>query len=127
MDAFSIHGNIKAPARRIVSLAPSTTELLFYLGLGESVVGITKQCDYPASVGDIDLIGSFLIPDKKRILELSPDTIIGISSLHQHLPEIIQNEHIGVILFDYHSVHKNREKSFDFKKVFSIFGLKLFF
>jgi iron complex transport system substrate-binding protein len=104
MDTFSIHGNIKTPVQRIISLAPSITELLFYLGLGDSVIGITRQCDYPASVSGIDRIGSFLMPDIKRIFELSPDTIIGISDLHRHIPEIIPDKHIGVLLFDYYSV-----------------------
>jgi iron complex transport system substrate-binding protein len=104
MDAFSIYGTVKAPSQRIISLAPSITEMLFYLGMGDSVVGVTRQCDYPAAASDIDIIGSFLIPDKECILGLSPDVIIGISSLHQHMPETARNEHTGVILFDYHSV-----------------------
>ena len=104
MNEFSVHGDIRAPARRIVSLAPSITELLFYLGLGDSIIGVTRQCDYPASVRGINNIGSFLIPDTKRILELSPDTIIGFSALHQHIPEIIKNGQSGMLLFDYHSV-----------------------
>jgi len=104
MDTFSIYGSLKAPSRRIISLAPSITELLFYLGMGDSVVGVTRQCDYPAAARDRDIIGSFLVPDAKRILELSPDAVIGLSNLHRHIPEIIHNNHIGVILLDYHSV-----------------------
>jgi iron complex transport system substrate-binding protein len=74
--------------------------------MGDSVIGVTRQCDYPAAASDIEVIGSFLIPDKKRILELSPDVVIGISSLHHHMPEALQNERTGVILFDYNSVHE---------------------
>ena len=104
MSEFTIHGDIKAPAKRIVSLAPSITELLFYLGMGESVVGVTRQCDFPESVKGICSIGSFLKPDINRITELSPDVIIGLSDLHKHLPEIIDSGRIGYILFDYESV-----------------------
>jgi iron complex transport system substrate-binding protein len=103
MDAFSIHGNIKAPSQRIISLAPSITEMLFYLGMGSSVVGATRQCNYPEEVRNKEIIGSFLIPDTKRILKLSPDTIIGLSNLHKHMHEIIP-KNIGVILLDYHNV-----------------------
>jgi iron complex transport system substrate-binding protein len=103
MSEFYIHGGIKAPLRRIISLAPSITEMLFYLGLGESVVGVTRQCDYPAAVSGIENVGSFLIPDTERILELSPDAVIGIKDLHGHLPKVLR-DNIGVILFDYHSV-----------------------
>ena len=38
---------LKAPPQRIVSLAPSNTELLFALGLGERIAGVTTACDYP--------------------------------------------------------------------------------
>jgi iron complex transport system substrate-binding protein len=104
MESFSIHGDLKSPARRIVSLAPSITEVLFFLGMRDSVVGVTRQCDFPAEVKDIDNIGSFLKPDSKSILELSPDIIIGMNAMHRHITEMVRNEHIGVILFDYHRV-----------------------
>jgi iron complex transport system substrate-binding protein len=106
MDVFSIHGSINAPSQRIISLAPSITEMLFYLGMGNSVIGVTRQCNYPLAAGDIDTIGSFSLPDSKHILDLSPDTIIGLSSLHKHLPEIIKDDNMGVILLDYHSVQE---------------------
>ncbi|MCX6576440.1 MAG: hypothetical protein NTV82_08630 [Candidatus Aminicenantes bacterium] len=44
-------GNIftlKSPPRRIISLAPNITEILFGLGLGGQVVGVTRYCDFPA-------------------------------------------------------------------------------
>lgn len=104
MDAFSIHGNIRAPLRRIVSLAPSITEMLFYLGLGGQIVGVTRQCDYPAEVGGKEKVGSFLMPDTGRILEIAPDAVIGLGDLHRHLPETLKNGDTGVIIFDYHTV-----------------------
>jgi len=104
MTELIIHGEIRLPARRIISLAPSVTELLFYLGLDESVVGVTRQCDYPEAVKEKSNIGSFLKPDVKRITGLSPDMIIGLSDLHQHLPQAIDSGCISHILFDYHNV-----------------------
>ncbi|MGZ4274187.1 MAG: cobalamin-binding protein, partial [Solirubrobacteraceae bacterium] len=38
---------------RIVSLVPSATEMLFALGLGDDVVGVTHECDYPAQARDL--------------------------------------------------------------------------
>ena len=104
MSEITIHGDVKVPAQRIISLAPSVTELLFYFGLGGAVVGVTRQCDFPESVGDICNIGSFLKPDVNRITELSPDIIIGLSDLHKHLPAIIDSRRTGQILLDYNSV-----------------------
>jgi iron complex transport system substrate-binding protein len=104
MDTFSIHGSLRAPLRRIISLAPSITELLFYLGMGDSVVGLTRQCNYPAAVRDKEVIGSLIMPDVKRILELSPDAVIGLTDLHRHVPDIIRTNDTSVILLDYQTV-----------------------
>ena len=101
MTELTIHGDIRLPAHRIISLAPSVTEVLFHLGLGEYVVGVTKQCDYPEAAKEKSAIGSFLKPDIKRIIGLSPDVVIGLADLHQHLSQAVDIPHI---LFDYHSV-----------------------
>ena len=104
MSEFTVHGDIKPPVKRIVSLAPSVTELLYYLGLGNNVVGVTRQCDFPEPVKDISTVGSFLKPDVNLITELRPDIIIGLGDLHKHLLEIIDSGRIGQILFNYYSV-----------------------
>lgn len=104
LNDFTVHGVIPAPARRIISLAPSITEMVFYLGLGGSVVGVTRQCDYPEGVKNLQNIGSFIKPDTKRITGLSPDIIIGLSDLHKHMLEIIDPEKAGQVLLDYHDV-----------------------
>jgi iron complex transport system substrate-binding protein len=104
LSELTVHGVITVPARRIISLAPSITEMLFYLGLGDSVAGVTRQCDFPEYVGNISNIGSFIKPDTKRINGVSPDIIIGLSDLHKHLPEIIEPEKAGQILLNYHDV-----------------------
>jgi len=104
MSQFTVHGNMRAPASRIISLAPSITELLYYLGLGESVVGVTRQCDYPEAVKGVASIGSFLMPESKSLVELSPDIVVGLSDLHRHVPEAVDSGKSGVILLNYHSV-----------------------
>lgn len=68
---------------RIVSLAPSITEMLYGLGLGERVVGVTSFCDYPHEVpekvetGDLDTIGSIVEPNIEKIVELDPDLVVA--------------------------------------------------
>jgi ABC-type Fe3+-hydroxamate transport system substrate-binding protein len=66
------------PPRRIVSLVPSQTELLFDLGLGERVVGVTKFCIHPAEARTkATVIGGTKNFDFKKIAALKPDLIIG--------------------------------------------------
>jgi iron complex transport system substrate-binding protein len=67
---------INGTPQRIVSLAPSNTEILFALGLGEKVVGVTDWCDYPPEALDKEKVGSFDTPDTEKIVALTPDLIL---------------------------------------------------
>ncbi len=65
-----------APPRRIVSTAPSITELLFALGLGDRVVGVTRFCTYPPEAQKIAKIGDYINPNIEAIAALKPDLVI---------------------------------------------------
>jgi iron complex transport system substrate-binding protein len=65
-----------AQPRRIVSTAPSITETLFALGLGDRVVGVSDYCHYPAAVTKIAKIGSYVHPNIEAILSLKPDLVV---------------------------------------------------
>lgn len=87
---------LPAPAKRIVSLVPSQTELLFTLGAGGSVVGLTRFCtEPPDQVTGITKVGGTKKFDFEAIAALQPDLIIGnkeenypegIAQLEQHYP-----------------------------------------
>ena len=68
---------------RIVSMAPSCTEILFAVGAGDRVVGVTSFCDYPLEVVDkvnkeeIEVIGGYSTPSFEKIVNLEPDLIVG--------------------------------------------------
>jgi iron complex transport system substrate-binding protein len=68
------------PARRIVSLAPYITELLFAAGAGDAVVGVTEFSDYPESARSIPRVGSGTGLDLEAILALQPDLIVAWQS-----------------------------------------------
>ena len=61
---------------RIISLAPSNTEILFALGLGDKVVGITSWCDYPPEALNKEQVGEYDTPDIEKIVALNPDLIL---------------------------------------------------
>jgi iron complex transport system substrate-binding protein len=67
---------IAKPPRRIVSVAPSVTEMLFAVGLDTEVVGVTTFCDYPPQATHKAKIGSST-PNLEAILGVKPDLIIG--------------------------------------------------
>ncbi|SDL19049.1 ABC transporter substrate-binding protein [Halarsenatibacter silvermanii] len=68
---------------RIVSLAPSLTEMLYGIGLGDKVVGVTEVCDHPEKMlaevreGKVDTIGTTVDPNIEKIVELQPDLIMA--------------------------------------------------
>jgi len=67
---------LPAPARRIVSLIPATTELLFALGLGPDVVGRTTWCDYPAAAALVPNLGDGLQPNLEAVMGARPDLVV---------------------------------------------------
>jgi iron complex transport system substrate-binding protein len=67
---------INGTPQRIISLAPSNTEILFALGLGEKVVGVTDWCDYPSEALDKEKVGGYDTPDIEKIVALTPDLIL---------------------------------------------------
>ena len=67
---------INGTPQRIVSLAPSNTEILFALGLEEKVVGVTDYCDYPPEALEKEKVGGYDTPDIEKILALNPDLVL---------------------------------------------------
>jgi iron complex transport system substrate-binding protein len=67
---------INGTPQRIVSLAPSNTEILFALGLGDKVVGVTDYCDYPPEALNKTKVGGYANPDIEKIVALNPDLVL---------------------------------------------------
>jgi len=65
------------PPKRIVSLAPNITEILFSLGLDEEVVGVSIHCNYPEKAKSRVRVGSYISIDFERVISLKPDLIIA--------------------------------------------------
>ena len=62
--------------RRIVSLVPAVTEMIFALGAGDRVVGVSNFDKFPPEVTKISRVGALLDPNLDRILSLKPDLVI---------------------------------------------------
>jgi iron complex transport system substrate-binding protein len=68
------------PPQRIVSLAPSLTETLFALGLGDRVVGVTRFCAHPPVARELPQVGGYLDPNYEALVALEPDLVVLIPS-----------------------------------------------
>jgi len=76
VDDLGRQVTIERIPQRIVSLAPSNTEILFALGLGDKVVGVTDWCDYPPEALEKEKVGSYDTPDIEKIVALNPDLVL---------------------------------------------------
>lgn len=71
--AFAYFGT---PPRRIISTAPSITEMLYAVGLGDRVVGVTTYCHFPPEARTKPKIGTYTEPNFERIASLKPDLVV---------------------------------------------------
>ncbi len=81
-DAFTVRDTlgrevtIPAPPRRIVSLVPSATEIIFALGGEERLVGVTDFCDWPPEARRKPRVGGMIAPSLEAIVALRPDLVV---------------------------------------------------
>ncbi len=80
---------------RIVSLAPSLTEILFALGLGDKVVGVDDYSDYPAEATKIEKIGAYDKPSLEKVVALKPDLVLA-DSIHEEAVKKLEELEVPV-------------------------------
>ena len=90
------------PPQRIVSLAPSNTEILFAIGAGPQVVGVTDFCDYPPEARRLPRVGG-MVPGSlsvERVVSLRPDLVLSVGRLQQPVIDALQRLGIPVFALD---------------------------
>lgn len=89
---------LDAPAQRIVSLAPSNTEILFAIGAGPQLVGRDPLSDFPAEAQNVADIGdTFIQLNTELIISLEPDLVLAAEITPPE--QVAQLEQIGVVVF----------------------------
>jgi iron complex transport system substrate-binding protein len=92
-----------APPQRIVSTAPSITELLYALGLGNRVVGVTRFCRYPPEAQLKPKIGDYTDPNVEAIAALTPDLVI-VQTNPVHLADRLGRLKLRVLEIDQENI-----------------------
>jgi iron complex transport system substrate-binding protein len=80
IDVIDDDGNLVSlanPAERIISLAPSLTEIIFAAGAGDKIVGVVEYSDFPSAAKEITVVGRHDLLDLETILALQPDLIVS--------------------------------------------------
>lgn len=85
---------------RIVSLAPSTTEILFELGLGDRIVGVTDYDNYPEEAKKKPKVGGFKGPNLEAIVAQKPDLIFASSLSGREHMEVLEKLGIPVVMLE---------------------------
>jgi iron complex transport system substrate-binding protein len=89
-----------SPPQRIVSLAPNITEILFALGLGDRVLGVTRFCDFPAEALQKEKIGGMVDPNLEKIEALHPDLIVAFRGNPLGVLNKLRHLHFPVFVLD---------------------------
>lgn len=87
-DDLGRNVTIKEAPQRIVSLAPAMTEILFALGLGDKVVGVTNYCNYPAEAAAKPKVGGFSTPNAELVVTARPDLVLATKINENFIPQL---------------------------------------
>lgn len=88
------------PPRRIISLAPNITEILYALGLADKIAGVTRYCDYPPQAAEKEKIGGMVDPNLEKIEALHPDLIIAFRGNPVGILNKLRNLRFPVFVLD---------------------------
>jgi len=88
---------------RIISFVPSATEILYELGLGDKVVGVTQFCNYPPAAAQKEKIGAYTNPNYEAIVRLKPDLMVILKE-HGDLIQFLDKYRIRYITIGSDSV-----------------------
>jgi len=87
------------PASRVISLAPTQTEIIAALGQAARLIGVTENCDYPREVLSIPKYGSWYAPDLGSVARSRPDLVCTFGQHQEEIAGALQDEGLRV----YHS------------------------
>lgn len=75
-DGTGNAGGEYPPPESIVSLTPSLTEAVFFLGAGDRIIGRTRFCDYPDEALSVEVVGGYTDIDVEKVLLMKPDLVV---------------------------------------------------
>lgn len=89
---------IKEESMRIISIAPTITELIYALGKGDQLVGKSDYCNYPEATNGVQSIGSLDEPNVEKILELQPDIVFVSAHFKEDIAKKLEDLGIQIVV-----------------------------
>jgi iron complex transport system substrate-binding protein len=112
-DALGREISVPAPPKRLIALAPNLTEILYALGLGDRVVGVTNHCNYPPEASLKPKVGSYVHLNVEQIISLSPDLVIGtMDGNERYVLELLEQARMKVFFVNPRDVRQAIEAIF---------------
>jgi iron complex transport system substrate-binding protein len=106
-DSLGREISMPAPPKRLIALAPNLTEILYALGLGDRVVGVTNHCNYPPEASLKPKVGSYIRLNVEQIISLSPDLVIGtVDGNERYVLDLLEQAHIRVFFVNPRNVRQ---------------------
>lgn len=101
-DQLGRKTRLEREPERIISLAPAHTEILFAIGAGDKVVGVTAYCNYPPEAAECEKVGGFAGHEisVERIISLRPDVVFSSGGYHTQLIEQLAKLDIPAIALE---------------------------
>ena len=91
---------IRGEPQRIVSLAPSNTEILYALGLEDRIVAVTERCDYPPATADKPKVGGFSTVNIEKVIAMEPDLIFAAPANTDEVIDRLRSLGMTVVILD---------------------------
>ena len=85
---------------RVISLAPSNTEMLFALGVGNRIVGVTEYCNYPPEANSINKVAGFNTVNLEKVAQVRPELVLAIRGNDMESLRSLRQLGIPVFSFD---------------------------
>jgi iron complex transport system substrate-binding protein len=109
-DAVGKSIQFERPPTRIVALAPSITEILFSLGLGERVAGVTSDSNHPTEALPKPKVGTYINLNVEKIISLSPELVIGTKDGNRKsVADLLEQAGVKVFIVDPRNVAETIE------------------
>ena len=106
-DALGREISLSAAPKRLIALAPNLTEILYALGLGDRVVGVTDHCNYPPEASLKQKVGSYVHLNVEQIISLSPELVIGtVDGNERYILDLLEQAHINVFFVNPRNVRQ---------------------
>ena len=96
-DSYGKEVTLDKEPKKVISVAPNISEIIFDLGAGEKLVGRTNYCDYPQEVTSVESIGTMRTPDIEKIISLEPDIVIASTHFNEENSKKLEDAGITVI------------------------------